>query len=95
MNIFNVRGLLIRRLFSSSSFLSFFLSFVLFRVAGIWRFPGWGQIGAAAAGHSHSQIRAVPATYTTAPGNVRSLIPWGRSEIELVTSWILVGFVTG
>ena len=67
MNIFNVRGLLIRRLFSSSSFLSFFLSFVLFRAAGIWRFPGWGQIGAAAAGHSHSHTRSEPHLGPTQP----------------------------
>ena len=32
-------------------------------------------------------------TYTTAHGSTRSLTYWARPEIEITSSWILVGFV--
>ena len=55
-----------------------------------------GQIRAAAAGlhHSHSQIQAAPATYTTAHGNARSLTHRVRPGIEPTTSCFLVGFIS-
>ena len=40
------------------------------------------------------QIRATPATYTTAHSNAGSLTHWPRPGIEPVSSWILLGFVT-
>ena len=38
-------------------------------------------------------IRVASGTYTTAPGNARSLSHWARPEIEPTTSWFLIGFV--
>ena len=77
----------------------FFLSFCYFlgRSHGIWRFPGHGSNRS----RSHRPtpepqqcgIRAASATYTTAPGNARSLTHWARAGIEPTTSWFLVGFV--
>ena len=61
-------------------FFSFpFLSFQG-RTCCVWRFPGWGRIGAVAASlrHSHS--------------NAKSLTHWSRPGIEPATSWFLVGF---
>ena len=40
------------------------------------------------------RIWAMSATYTTAHGNAASLTHWERPGIELVTSWLLVGFVS-
>ena len=40
------------------------------------------------------QIWATSATYTTANGNTRSSTHWARSEIEPVSSWMLVRFVS-
>ena len=58
-----------------------------------------GLIGATAAGlhHNHSNIGSEPrlrATYTTAPGNTRSLTHRARPGIEPATSWFLAGFVS-
>ena len=57
-----------------------------------------GQIGATAAGlhpqPQQHQIWAASVTYTTAHGNVRSLIHWARPGIEPTTSRFLVGFVS-
>ena len=39
-------------------------------------------------------IRVASATYTTARGNIRSLIHWVRPGIKTESSWILVRFVT-
>ena len=39
------------------------------------------------------QIRAASVTYTTAWGNVRSLIHWVRPGVQPRSSWILVGFI--
>ena len=39
------------------------------------------------------QIRAVSATYTTAPGNAKSLTHWARLGIKPAASWFLVRFV--
>ena len=53
-----------------------------------------GLSGAAAASlyHSHSNARSV--TYTTAHGNAGFLAHCSGSEIEPVSSWILVQFVS-
>ena len=60
--------------------------------------PGWGS------NQSHSRratpqpwqrgIRAASVTYTIAHGNAGSLTHCVRPGIELVSSWVLVGFVT-
>ena len=56
-----------------------------------------GWIGAAAASlcHSHSNARSytTSSTYTAALGNPRSPTHWAGPEIELMSSWILLGFV--
>ena len=55
-----------------------------------------GLVGAAAAGHCHTQqlrIQAASVTYTTAHGNAASLTHWARPEIEPTSSWMLVRFV--
>ena len=39
------------------------------------------------------QIQVTSATYTTAHGNARSLTHLARPGIELMSSWIVVGFV--
>ena len=90
-----------------SDFLLYFFFFLdLFRVVGrqsnlwkvgIWKFPGWGQIGAAVADlrHSHRHMGSeLHVTYTTAHSNARSSIHWVRPGIEPATSWILVGFIS-
>ena len=57
-----------------------------------------GRIGAvaSAAGHSHSHSNVLPATYTAAQGNARSLTQCVRPGIEPESSWIwiLVGFIS-
>ena len=57
-----------------------------------------GQIRAAAADlhHSHSNTRPelYSETYTTAHGNAGSLTHWVRPGIKLMSSWILVRFLT-
>ena len=40
------------------------------------------------------KIWATSVAYTTAHGNSRSLIYWARTEIEHMSSWTLVGFIT-
>ena len=62
-----------------------------------WSSQARQPIGAAAAGlhHSHSNARSELHLWPTAAyGKTRSSPHWAGSEIELVSSWILVGFVT-
>ena len=59
-------------------FLSFF-----FLGPNPWPVEGKGPIGAVAAGECHTQqckIQVMSATYTTAPGNARSLTHWARGQ---------------
>ena len=57
---------------------------------------GWIRTVAAILCHSHSQhqIQALSATYSTAHGNDKSLTHRARPEIEHVSLWILVRFIS-
>ena len=50
------------RLFNISTKYFFFCLFFLGHTCSMWRFPGWSQIGAVAAGlcHSHNNARSEP-----------------------------------
>ena len=76
-----------------------YLFICLFRatLTAYWSSLARSQIRAAAAGlhHSHSNtVWAASAAHTTAHGNARSLTHWARPEIEPVSSWILIEFLT-
>ena len=77
----------------------YYYYYLLFRAAstayGSFLARVWIRATAAGLHHSHSncRIRALSATYTTAP-NTRSLTHWARPRIEPKSSWILVRFIS-
>ena len=65
---------------------------------GIWKFPGqwlnWSCSCRPTPQPQQSRIQAASVTYTTAPGNTKSLTHWVRPGIEPMSLWILVRFIT-
>ena len=74
------------------------LSFFLWHICGIWKFPIQGLNWSCSCGPTpqpqQHQIRVVSVTYTTACSNVGSLTHWAGPGIEPSSSWILVRFLT-
>ena len=80
---------------------SFFFFFFFFkgRTCGIWKFPGWESNWTCSCWPTpqpqQRQIRAMSVTYASACGNAPgSLTHSARPRTKLVSSWLVVGFVT-